>query len=71
MGCHFETRKPIWDRTAGRGERARRNNSPGKRMCTRSQRKRGLIVLEFGGYQIGLFPQMNYLSGEHTLKETL
>ena len=36
-----------------------------------SQHKGGPVVLEFGGYQIGLFPQMNYLSGEHTLKETL
>ena len=71
VGCHFETRRPIWNRRADHGEWVRRRNVTEDVFVQGVTRNQGLVVLEFGGHPIGLFPQMNYLSGEHTLKETL
>jgi len=42
-----------------------------RRQCNGGHSATAPVVLEFGGYQIGLFPNMKYLSGEHTLKETV
>ena len=72
IGCHFETRKPIWNQTTGHmADGCIEGMRRAAWLCKTSQRNQGRVVLEFGGHPIGLFPQMNYLSGEHTLKETL
>ena len=74
IGTSRPVRNSKLSQSFGRGRACRLSSTSFvglRRQCNGGHSATAPVVLEFGGYQIGLFPNMKYLSGEHTLKETV